>query len=373
MTPHPTSRRRGFFPRLALVGACCAFFGVAQSARSQGCVVAHGAGLPSLMAEDVPNQPWELSVSYRWFQSDRHFVGIVEQTQRQAEGSQVINRSHFIDLGLSYAVSPRYSLSRTVPYVNHDRSSVVRDNNRVILERYHTQASGIGDIQIGGTAWVFDPAKSAKGNLSAGLGLVLPTGKDDVRDIFEVYDSTTKKILGANRTVDQSIQPGSGGYGINVSVYAYRHLGAGFTAFANGSYTITPQNKNGVPTYRSNVFEAVMSIPDTYLGRAGFEYAVPNAKGVSLSLAARIEGVMVRDFIGDSTGFRRPGYSVAVEPGIAITRNRWSARFYVPIAVQRDRQQSVPDKFQSAATGRYSQGDAAFADYLIMLNLSYHL
>lgn len=350
-----------------IVGAALAL-SFAPGAFAQGCVVAHGSGMPAAFGTADPSNPWSLSLAYRWFQSDRHFVGKEEQKHRQAEGSQVINRSHFVDASLEYALSPRYSLVLTVPYVSHDRSSVVRDSNRVILERYHTQASGLGDVQVGGTAWVWDPAQPRVGNLQVGLGLVLPTGKDDLRDIFEVYDSATKRIVAANRTVDQSIQPGSGGYGINFNAYGYRTLGSGFTLFGNGNYTATPQNKNGVPTYRSNPFEAVMSIPDTYLARAGVEYAVPALRGVSFSLGARIEGVRVRDLIGDSTGFRRPGYSLAIEPGIGYSRRTWSARLYVPFAVERNRLQSVPDKFQTTATGVFSQGDAAFADYLIMLS-----
>jgi hypothetical protein len=302
-------------------------------------------------------------------QSDRHFVGTVEQTQRQAEGSQVINRSNFIDSALIYTISPRFNFTLTLPYVNHDRSSVVRESNRVILQRYHTQASGLADMSLVGNGWVFDPATAKNGNIELGLGFSLPTGKDDVTDIFQVYDKATKQILGVEKTVDQSIQPGSGGYGIILSAYGYRLLGAGLTAFANGTYTATPQTDNGVPTYRGG-FEGIMSIPDSYLARAGFEYALP-AKGVSLSLGGRIEGVPVRDLIGGSTGFRRPGYSIAIEPGVAVTRSRWSARLYVPIAVKRNREQSVPDKLQTAASGVYTQGDAAFADYLIVSNVTY--
>jgi hypothetical protein len=80
----------------------------------------------------------------------------------------------------------------------------------------------------------------------------------------------------------------------------------------------------------------------------------------------------VHDLIGGSKGFRRPGYSFAFEPGISFTRSRWSARIYVPIAIQRNRLQSVPDKQTTAATGKYAQGDAAFADYAFIGNVSYH-
>ena len=199
------------------------------------------------------------------------------------------------------------------------------------------------------------------------------TGKKDVRDTFQTYNATTDTVLGVERTVDQSIQPGTGGYGIILGVSGYRQLGMGFTGYANASYTVTPQETNGVPTFRSGAYEGIMSITDTYLGRIGVEYALVAAPSVSLSMGLRIEGVPVFDLVGGSQGFRRPGYSVAIEPGISINRPKWSARLYVPYAIQRDRQQSVPDRQRSRDTGTYRQGDAAFADYLVAISFSYKL
>ncbi len=371
MTPTHTpaghgSRLLTFLAAVALVSSSAQSFG-------QGCVLARGAGHSGMMPHTAESGPWELSTSYRYFKSDRHFVGTTEQVHRQEEGSQVINRSHFVDLGVTYHMSPRYSMTLTVPYSSHDRSSVVRDQNRTIIERYHVQSSGVGDISIGGAGWVLDPTTPHRGNLQLGLGVVVPTGDEAVRDVFHAWDSVNNRVIGVERTVDQSIQPGSGGWGFNLNAYGYRDLGAGFTAFASASYTITPEDENGVPTYRSSAFEQIMGVTDTYLGRAGVEYLALPDSGVSLSLALRIEGVPVHDLVGGNTGFRRPGYSVGIEPGISITRAKWSARLYVPVAVQRNRQQSVPDKLETAETGVFRQGDAAFADYLIAFSLSYRL
>lgn len=343
----------------------------AANSHGQGCVVAHGSGLPAAISEGDTAHPWDLSVSYRWFKSDRHFVGITEQTQRAAAGDQVINHSNFVDATINYTIDPRYSVSVTIPYVKHDRSQVVKDATGTIIERFSTQATGLADISAIANAWVLDPTIHTKGNVQVGLGLSLPTGDKDVVDTFEMFDRPTGKVVAARHAVDQSIQPGSGGYGIILSVFGYRQLGGGFTGFANGTYTITPQETNGVNTARSNVFEAIESIPDTYLLRVGSEYMLPGDQGLSLSLGFRMEGVMVYDLIGGSKGFRRPGYSIAIEPGVALTRSRWSTRLYVPFAIQRDRLQSVPDKQTTRTNGRYAQGDAAFADFLVMWNINY--
>ena len=42
----------------------------------------------------------------------------------------------------------------------------------------------------------------------------------------------------------------------------------------------------------------------------------------------------------------------------------------VPVALYRNRTQSVSDKERTALTGEWVQGDAAFADYLINFSIS---
>lgn len=317
-----------------------------------------------------PTSGFQLSVGYRWLNSDRHFTGSHENKERQEEGSEVINKSHFTDVTLSYAFNPRFSAAFTIPFVLHDRSQVVRSNDteRTILQRFHTQSSGIGDVRLEGSGWIIDPANHPKGNILLGIGLDMPTGEKDAKDTFQVFRNG--QIVAEERTVDQSIQPGDGGWGILLSLYGYQQIVPRLNAFVNGAYTITPEEKNGVPTYRSNPFEAEMSIADTYMGRVGLEYVVWPKHGLTLSLAGRIEGVPVYDAIGGSEGFRRPGFAIAIEPGIMASYKSWSCGLYAPVALYRNRERSVPDKQQTAATGTFRHGDAAFADYLIVFNLT---
>ena len=42
----------------------------------------------------------------------------------------------------------------------------------------------------------------------------------------------------------------------------------------------------------------------------------------------------------------------------------------MPVAIQRNRIQSVPDKIRTELTGVYAKGDAAFADYTINFGVS---
>jgi hypothetical protein len=346
-----------------------------QRVLAQGCVAARGAGMPCGVGLNLgeplpPFSGFEANVGYRWLHSDRHFVGDVEQTQRQREGSEVINNQNFVDLGITYAFTPRISATFTLPFVVNDRSQVVRSNDvaRTILDRFHTQAAGIGDVRLMGNFWVMDPHKHMKGNLLLGAGFSAPTGQSDARDTFERFSGG--QIVGVQQTVDQSIQPGTGGWGIILDLYGYQELMPRLYGYINGAYTITPQERNGVPTFRSNHFENEMSITDSYMGRGGLQYTVWPKYGVNLSLGGRIEGVPVYDLIGGSDGFRRPGYAISVEPGVTASIDSWSFSLYTPVAVYRNREQSTADKKLQGETGTPTHGDAAFADFLVMFNIT---
>jgi hypothetical protein len=78
----------------------------------------------------------------------------------------------------------------------------------------------------------------------------------------------------------------------------------------------------------------------------------------------------VRDLLGNSDGFRRPGYIIAAEPGVTYRIKNVALYAYVPIAIIRDRSQSVPDIRQSALTNVYTHGDAAFADYVVNVGVT---
>ncbi len=83
-----------------------------------------------------------------------------------------------------------------------------------------------------------------------------------------------------------------------------------------------------------------------------------------LALRGRIEGVPVRDAIGQSNGFRRPGYAISLDPGFLYVRRAYMFSCNIPWAIERNRKRSVADY----ANGR--RGDAAFADYALMFSLS---
>lgn len=307
-----------------------------------------------------PNK-WQVSTTLRYQRSDRHFRGPHQEENRQFEGSEVINTINLFELGVRYNHSDRLSFSLGVPYFSAERSSPLRNNQRVVVDRTVTEARELGDITLTARRLLWKPAEHPNGNVSFGLGLKFPTGRYDVTD--ERVRLVNGQRVTTVESVDQSIQPGDGGFGVILDAQVLQRVLGGKGAFyAGATYLANPESTNGTPTFRGNTGEEVMSIADQYLGRVGMSYAAPSWKGLGVSLGGRLEGVPVHDLVGDSDGFRRPGYAVSVEPGLSYSKGAHAFTLAVPVAVYRNRTRSVADRLEP---GRH--GDAAFADYFVML------
>jgi hypothetical protein len=296
---------------------------------------------------------WQGSINYRWLHSDRHFRGDDEEPHRKNEGSEVINDVHTFDVTATYQATHRVSLALTLPFVHAWRSSLYEHQD----SRHATEAGGLGDVRLMASAWVFDPREAKNGNLAFGIGVKAPTGDYQATDYFYRADGST--VL---RPVDQSIQPGDGGWGILVDVQAFQRIYKGLFGYVNGTYLFNPRGVNGTETPNSRPGNVtIMSVPDAYLGRAGLSYAIWPSKGLTFSLGGRVEGVPVYDWLGSSGGFRRPGYALSVEPGLSWAHGRHLLTFSMPWAIDRNRERSA----REIDLGREG-GDAAFADFLVL-------
>jgi hypothetical protein len=315
-----------------------------------------GAGYPAA-------GEWGLSLGWRYQESDRHFVGDEYQGERDELGNQVINHVNLADLTLRYQATKRVELTLGVPIFMATRSQSLRQQG-VELERYQTAARGVGDVFFTTRRWMFDPDTHPGGNLQLGVGVKIPTGQNNATDTFRVLSGGT--VTNQIRTVDQSIQPGDGGFGILVDFSTFSAVAGGkMSVYAGGAYLATPGEKSNVQTYRGGRGEEVMSIADQFLARGGVAFPIPKSVNMMFSGGLRVEGVPVRDIIGGDAGFRRPGVAVSFEPAInIIVKGKNAATLSVPIAIYRNRFQSVPDRARGA------HGDAAFADYLILAGYS---
>ncbi|MGB2525416.1 hypothetical protein [Flagellimonas sp. SN16] len=342
-----------------------------KSVQAQGCVaIRHFSSCVGNTLESNLLGPGDIQIgsNYRYFKSFRHFRGTEEEPDRVANGSEVINHSHSWDFFLTYGITDRLYTSITIPTVINTRSSLYEHGRE---ERNTTYSRGLADIRVGVGYWLFDLEKNQNGNLALGLGLKLPTGNYNASDIFyNVGPEESPQV----RPVDQSIQPGDGGFGITLDFQFYQKIAEKLFAYGGGFYLLNPRETNGTRTFRETLSpilenEAIMAVPDQFSVRAGVSQSFSNT--ISGSLGARYEGVPVKDLIGGNEGFRRPGNVLSIDPGIAFMKDNFSLNLNVPFAVRRDRPQSVTDKQTEEATGNPRNGDAAFADYLINVGVSY--
>ncbi|HZV71174.1 MAG TPA: hypothetical protein VFG10_16585 [Saprospiraceae bacterium] len=371
---------------------------------AQGCVAVRQMGGLSLSPSDSYNLlkgNFQMGANYRYFHSWRHFVGTEEQPQRQVtggghdangndRGNAVNIYSHALDLNFSYGLSNRLQLNATIPYVHNERSQVLRQTAPEIdTFRYSVYAAGIGDMRIGLNYWLFDPEMAQGGNLMVGLGIKLPTGRFDATDNQVPQSDGTKKDF---IMMDQAIQPGDGGLGFSVELQAFRQLFTNFYGFANGYYMFNPRESNGAYKSAPSVIKSpidntplgtltgynLYASPDQYFVRAGVMTNVFNK--LTVSLAGRWEGIPAYDAIGGQIAYRRPGYVVSIEPGLAFRTGNHSFSIYVPKNIIRNRIQSAADIAQQDLQNSvisnplekvHVQGDAAFADYSISIGYAY--
>ncbi len=342
---------------------------ISFQALSQGCVAIRSfSGCGGSINNSAILMPGEsvVGTNFRYFKSFRHFRGSHEEKERIENGTEVINHSYFLDTYFNYAFAKRFYASATIPLVYHERSSMYEHGGNDYGDRHKTYAQGLADIRVGAGYWLINPEKSPTANLSLALGVKLPTGKYDYEGTF--YNQGQEKNDTDVRPVDQSIQPGDGGYGMTTELQGFVALGDYFAFNGYLFYLINPKETNGVERRPGSGSE--FSVPDQYAARLGFNYMTP-VHGLDLYLGGRLEGIPAFDLIGGSDGFRRPGYAISIEPGVNMSYKRLLLNFSVPIALVRNRTQSFTDKQRERETGEPRHGDAAFADYLINFGITY--
>lgn len=360
-----------------------------EKTNAQGCVAVRQMGGQNMNASNSYNLEegeFQVGTNYRYFHSWRHFVGKEEQLQRQTtggghdangveRGNAVNIYSHAVDLNISYGLTNRIQLNATLPYVNNERSQILRQKTPVIdTLRYSVYAKGIADVRLSVNYWFIDPLKAHKGNIMLGLGVKLNNGSHDERYNAPQADGTKKSVV-----MDQAIQPGDGGVGFSVEVQAFRKLAGRFYGFANGYYLFNPTESNG--TFKSapkpglEGYEIYAS-PDQYFGRAGIMASIDKKENFTISVAGRFEGIPAYDAFGGQVAYRRPGYVIAVESGLSYRLGKHGFSLFVPYNFVKNRIKSAADIAENelnANTANFEpkHGDAAFADYSINVGYSY--
>jgi hypothetical protein len=314
---------------------------------------------------EAPGQ-WTFSVSSRNLVSNDHYSGTVEQVQRQTLANYVTNRQNLLDLSATLQASERFSISVGVPFINSSWAS--RDPRsplpgpRVEIKQ---NGRGVGDITLTGRYWVLDTLTHPDWNVMAVAGVKTPAGNSRTQDMYPDRTGENNQL----RYVDQSVQTGDGGWGLMLESHGFWKVRRVFV-FGSGSYLANPRNTNGTPSLivarggppppPTNYDRLVNSVPDQYLARVGA--TVPVWNGFAASLAWRVEGLPRYDLFGASNGFRRPGTSMFVEPGIGYSYRSSTISFNVPLAYYYNRR---PDP----NTGL--EGDATFPREIFLTSYSW--
>jgi hypothetical protein len=344
-----------------LVVACVALAAYVPIASGQGCIIARSNGEqggPETQGGYLAPGDFEFGIGYRHQFSYIHFVGPTEQTYRQQEGTQVENKINLENFDVTYQISARFSVTADLPLLTASRHT----NDSSII---YTSA-GIGDASILVQGWIWKPKgeSGTKGNILVGVGLLFPTGRDNVQNTV----LSNGKVVTV--PVDYSIQPGQGAWGIPLQWIAFRNWRSNQFYF-NGSYLMMTQDLGARNSQSPNPVTLTQynAVTDQYLYEAGIAHPFSKIPGLSVLLGPRMEGVPARNLlpVGDNLGFRRPGFAISIEPGIQYVHKANMFSITIARAIYRDRTKSVPDDL----TGGH--GDAAFANWVWLASYTFRL
>ncbi|MBT9332866.1 hypothetical protein [Paracidobacterium acidisoli] len=214
---------------------------------AQGCIVARSPEqvLPGIDQNGLPTsqggylQPGHVQVTIgeRHQFSYQHYVGDAYQEYRAQQHTQVENRINIVTADLIYQWTPRISFELNAPFLFASRKSQ--------SSPIEYQASGIGDTILAANVWLLNPKKNFRGNFQAGIGIMMPTGNDDV---LNTTSSTSSAGVTTTTTapVDYSIQPGNGGWGMDVQWQGFRAVGSHLIFYTDGDYIASQGDTNGV-------------------------------------------------------------------------------------------------------------------------------
>jgi hypothetical protein len=87
----------------------------------------------------------------------------------------------------------------------------------------------------------------------------------------------------------------------------------------------------------------------------------------------RDEGVPVHDVLGASNGLRRPGYNLAIEPGIIYNQSKFSIFFYLPVFIKNDIKLSVTDEARAKIINAPVIAPGGSGEYLIFVGAQFRL
>lgn len=326
--------------------------------RAQGCILARSpeqGGLPTNEGGVLKPGHFQLTIGERHQYSYQHYVGDVYQEYRAQAMNQVQNKINLVTANITYQWTPRVSVDLDMPFLFATRKS---QNSPI---KY--SSSGVGDTIVGVNVWIRNPESGPRNNFSGGIGVLMPSGNDDVQNTVNTNTTGTGAAVEVTAPVDYSIQPGNGGWGMVMQWTGFQRVGKSLVFYADGDYIATQGGTNGIQRgatlSTTQPLNNYVAISDQYLLEAGIDVPISRVRGLSATFGPRDEGVPAKNlFPNNNDGFRRPGFAVSAGPGGEYARGSNIFSCGVFKAVHRDRTVSHPDEVY------HSHGDAAFAQWV---------
>jgi hypothetical protein len=277
------------------------------SGAGQGCAPARMAGVFPGTEGDIylRRGTWQVGIAARRLRSSRLIQGHTDMGPSSVVTNTVVFPS------LTFGLSDRVAIGVTVPVGHGTHETLYPDQ-----QRHRNAATCIGDVSVTASAWLFSASPLRPGgNLGVGVGLKLPTGKNDIEGRWWNADGTTIPF-----PVHQSIEPGDGAWALIARVHGFQPLAAGVYGYGGAIYTASLRGVTDVPrTPDSTQFWAA---PDTWEASAGVAWAIRPEQGFSARIGFFFSGTTRRDLIGDSDPreHRLPATAGYLEPALTLTR-----------------------------------------------------
>ncbi len=324
-----------------VLGAVLGLLVAPRVAYGQGCMPLRFTS-PNFGGQQSPYfqaREWQVGVAVRRVATNRFFVGTREDETKAPAGQPLHLRLNSADVSFSYATSERLSLTLVVPMSYSTGDNVYPD-----LQRHQNSSSGIGDINLMGNLWLGVPASHLKGNVLVGFGIKAPTGRNDV--LGKTYDA---QGTATDVTLVQTLQLGDGGWAVLLQSQAFRQVSTRGSVYLSGFYSVSLTKHTDVLFPAEN---RLWAAPDVYSLRTGFSYGIKAEPGISMSLGGRMDGTMVSDLVGGRTDYyRKPGYTMYLDPGLAFQSGPNQFTLNVPVRVRHDYMNMLINNAQTVRGG----------------------
>ena len=337
---------------LAVPGLLTLTLLVAPGASAQGCAPTRVAGIVLGTEGDVylRRGTWQVGVGYRRLTSNRLIQGGEDM------GPSSVVKSQALFTSLTYGISDRLEVALNVPLAHGSHETAYPDG-----QRHRNRATGVGDVSLVASYWLFDAsALRPGGNIALGLGVELPTGKNDAEGTWWNADGTTIPF-----PVHQSIELGDGGWGIIVRVQAFQPIFSSTYLYAGGSYMLSPQRTSEVA--RTPGSTQYWAIPDAWDASLGVSAALWPEQGFSARIGVNFSATPKQDLIGekDDAGVHRlPATAGYLAPGITLTRGIHTISLGAGARIYKNFKPSIADDLAG------KKGGGGLAKYLITSSYS---